>query len=89
METNDACHVPHDMERALIEASQLHQHLRTDMPRLKGRAASFCFESASGFYDAFDQGMVRCLHPPGTRGDCFAAISQPLLQTRRCSSRRT
>jgi len=62
METNDEgmpkdpC--PHDMDRALIEASQLHQHLRTDLPRLKGRAASFCFESASGFYDAFDQGMV-------------------------------
>ena len=43
METNDEgmpkdpC--PHDMDRALIEAAQLHQHLRTDMPRLKGRAA--------------------------------------------------
>ena len=62
METNDEgmpkdpC--PHDMDRALIEAAQLHQHLRTPMPRLKGRAASFCFESASGFYDSFDQGMV-------------------------------
>ncbi len=58
METNDACYVPHDMTRAVIEASQLNQHLRADMPRLAGRAASFCFESASGFYDAFDQGLV-------------------------------
>jgi hypothetical protein len=58
METNDACYVPHDMTRAVIEASQLNEHLRADMPRLAGRAASFCFESASGFYDAFDQGLV-------------------------------
>ena len=46
------------MTRAVIEASQLNEHLRADMPRLAGRAASFCFESASGFYDAFDQGLV-------------------------------
>jgi hypothetical protein len=67
LETNGQSHT---LARALMEAWDLNEFFNANLPKIKGRAASFCTER-SGHFDNLDQGLSfylpngTWLQPPG------------------------